>query len=49
MTTTLLNTDQQDFLWIFVGDEGDNELIDLSGFCILKDEGVMICLINSPL
>ena len=49
MTTTLLNTDQQDFLWIFVGDEGDNELIDLSGFVYFEGQGVMICLINSPL
>ena len=29
MTTTLLNTDQQDFLWIFVGDEGDNQDIEM--------------------
>ena len=39
MTTTLLNTDQQDFLWIFVGDEGDNELIDLSGFVYFEGRG----------
>ena len=32
MTPTLINTDQQTFLWIFVGDSEDDELIGFRGF-----------------
>ena len=32
MTSTLINTDQQTFLWIFVGDSENDELIGFRGF-----------------